>query len=267
MIGQDSEEEESDSAFTVPGPGCPQLQNFKPYVPEDFANFEVYNASLETSEAGVQRKEVSRSPTASSCTSGYVSHSASSATLSDVLFSGSDSCDQINTRESSDPQDHTRGLPPYRSASGAETDHVASCSVPAQRCSRNGDGCVLSVSQEFTDFKGADDGEGGGDLSGFETGWSHSRKLNSQCHLHNGEESPGVPAFGDNPELDLDDVEATADSSEDENTPVVQLPDWMAPGEQVWVGERSGTVHYVGGVEFAKGIWVGVELDLAVGKS
>ncbi|KAG7242100.1 hypothetical protein INR49_024146 [Caranx melampygus] len=40
----------------------------------------------------------------------------------------------------------------------------------------------------------------------------------------------------------------------------------MAPGEQVWVGKRRGTVHYVGGVEFAKGIWIGVKLDMAVGK-
>ena len=48
---------------------------------------------------------------------------------------------------------------------------------------------------------------------------------------------------------------------------MAQLPDWMAPGEQVWVGKRRGTVHYVGGVEFAKGIWVGVKLDLAVGES
>lgn len=41
----------------------------------------------------------------------------------------------------------------------------------------------------------------------------------------------------------------------------------MAPGEQVWVGKRRGTVYYVGGVEFAKGIWIGVKLDLAVGES
>lgn len=47
---------------------------------------------------------------------------------------------------------------------------------------------------------------------------------------------------------------------------MAQLPDWMAPGEQVWVGKRRGTVHYVGGVEFAKGIWIGVKLDMAVGK-
>lgn len=240
MIGQDSEEEESDSAVSVPGPGSPQPQNFKPYVPEDFANFEVYNASLETLEAGVcasEEKEVSRSPSASTCTSGYVSHSASTATLSDVLFSGSESCDQITTRDTSDPQEHTRG-------------HVLSFSVPAQRCSRRRDGCLMSVSQEFTDFKGADDGEGG-NLDGFETG----SDTTSQSHLHNGEGSL---------ELGLEDA---ADSSEDENAPVVQLPDWMAPGEQVWVGEWIGTVHYVGGVEFAKGIWVGVELDLAVGTS
>lgn len=261
MIGQDSEEEEPDSAFSAPGPGSPQLQNYKPYVPEDFANFEVYNASLETSEACVgsraAEKEVSRSPTASSCTSGYVSHSASTATLSDVLFGGSDSCDQINT---SDPQEHTRGVLPSRSA---ETGHVTSCSGPARRCSRNRDRCALSVSQEFTDFKGADDGEGGGDLGGFETGWSPNSGTDgtSRCHLHNGEESPSAPS-----DLDGGSEDAEEGSSEDENTPVVQLPDWMAPGEQVWVGERSGTVHYVGGVEFAKGIWVGVELDLAVGK-
>jgi dynactin complex subunit len=41
----------------------------------------------------------------------------------------------------------------------------------------------------------------------------------------------------------------------------------MAPGEQVWVGKRKGTVHYVGGVEFAKGIWVGLQLDMALGES
>uniref|UniRef100_A0A6Q2ZF36 Kinesin family member 13A n=1 Tax=Esox lucius TaxID=8010 RepID=A0A6Q2ZF36_ESOLU len=61
-------------------------------------------------------------------------------------------------------------------------------------------------------------------------------------------------------------AEGSGDSSsgdEGSGAPVAQLPDWMAPGEVVWVGKRSGTVHYVGGVEFAKGIWVGVQLDLA----
>lgn len=72
----------------------------------------------------------------------------------------------------------------------------------------------------------------------------------------------GSPCPSPNPSS----AEPSGDSSGDESTPAAQLPDWMAPGEQVWVGKRSGTVYYVGGVEFAKGIWIGVKLDLAVGK-
>ncbi|XP_016303370.1 kinesin-like protein KIF13A [Sinocyclocheilus anshuiensis] len=407
----DSEEEDPDmdSAFTRsndPGLGSLELQNFKPYIPEDFANFEVYNASLETQDGAIcvqgemalgigeltgtqaVEKEVSRSPTASSCTSGYFSHSASNATLSDVLLSGSDSCDQLNSREPADPQEalHGRGLHPSRSALGS----CPAQTVPTQPCSHHCTDrdcsprlprkCILSVSQEFTDFKGADDGVGKEDLGNIRwkaesippnfkgvddsigednlgnigwkaesippkfkgvddsigednrgnigwkaesippnfkgvddsigednlgnIGWKAESippnfkgvddsigednrgnigwKAESipqgidplpQCHLHNGKESPSVPAPYANPQLEKSqglesfaDVEPSVDSSEDENGPVAQLPDWMAPGEQVWVGKRSGTVHYVGGVEFAKGIWVGVELDLAVGK-
>ncbi|XP_016149819.1 kinesin-like protein KIF13A [Sinocyclocheilus grahami] len=406
----DSEEEDPDmdSAFTRsndPGLGSLELQNFKPYIPEDFANFEVYNASLETQDGAIcvqgemvlgigeltgtraVEKEVSRSPTASSCTSGYFSHSASNATLSDVLLSGSDSCDQLNSREPADHQEalHGRGLHPSRSALGS----CPAQTIPTQLCSHHCTDrdcsprlprkCILSVSQEFTDFKGADDGVGKEDLGNIgwkaesippnfkgvddsigednlgnigwkaesippkfkgvddsigednrgnigwkaesiptnfkgvddsigednlgNIGWkaesippnfkgaddSIGEDLGSigwkaesipqgmdplpQCHLHNGKESPSVPAPYANPQLEKSqglesfaDVEPSVDSSEDENGPVAQLPDWMAPGEQVWVGKRSGTVHYVGGVEFAKGIWVGVELDLAVGK-
>ncbi|NXL54879.1 KI13A protein, partial [Podilymbus podiceps] len=91
--------------------------NFRPYVPEEFADFSVYNASLENREwfssksdfmsSRVLEKEVSHSPTTSSITSGYFSHSASNATLSDMLVPCSDSTDQLasHTREldSSDP--------------------------------------------------------------------------------------------------------------------------------------------------------------------
>uniref|UniRef100_A0A8C1KU12 Kinesin family member 13A n=1 Tax=Cyprinus carpio TaxID=7962 RepID=A0A8C1KU12_CYPCA len=329
----------------------------EPYIPEDFANFEVYNASLETQEGAMcvqgemapgigvltgtraAEKEVSRSPTASTCTSGYFSHSASNATLSDVLFSGSDSCDQLNIKEPPDPQEasHGRGLHPSRSASGS----CPAQTIPAQPCSRHCTNlncsprlprkCILSISQEFTDFKGADDGVGeedhgniawkaesiptdfkgvddgvgeedlgntrwkvesmSPDLKGVDHGirddlGSIEWKADSipqaktqgmdpppQFHLHNGKESPSIPVPHVKPQLEaaqglesFEDAEPLADSSEDENGPVAQLPDWMAPGEQVWVGKQSGTVHYVGGVEFAKGIWVGVELDLAVGK-
>uniref|UniRef100_A0A672J3N2 Kinesin family member 13A n=1 Tax=Salarias fasciatus TaxID=181472 RepID=A0A672J3N2_SALFA len=88
------------------------------YIPEDFANFEIYNATLESQEglrselkeasrcgSGSGEREVSRSPTASSCTSGYFSHSASSATLSDMPFSASESSDHLScpARDSYDP--------------------------------------------------------------------------------------------------------------------------------------------------------------------
>ncbi|XP_062986494.1 kinesin-like protein KIF13A isoform X3 [Elgaria multicarinata webbii] len=104
---QDSEEDDELEAISK-----------KPYVPEEFADFSVYNASLENREwisskgdfvnSRVLEKEVSRSPTTSSITSGYFSHSASNATLSDMLVPCSDSTDQLasQTRDL-DSNDHS----------------------------------------------------------------------------------------------------------------------------------------------------------------
>ncbi|XP_044783421.2 kinesin-like protein KIF13A isoform X4 [Bubalus bubalis] len=96
----DSEEEEND----IEGLSR-KLITSQPYVPVEFADFSVYNASLENREwfsskgdltnSKVLEKEVSRSPTTSSITSGYFSHSASNATLSDMVVPSSDSSDQL----------------------------------------------------------------------------------------------------------------------------------------------------------------------------
>ncbi|XP_073080804.1 kinesin-like protein KIF13A isoform X2 [Manis javanica] len=108
----DSEEEESD----------PEALNRKlssqPYVPEEFADFSVYNATLENREwfsskadltnSRALEKEVSRSPTTSSITSGYFSHSASNATLSDMVVPSSDSSDQLAVQaRDTDPREHS----------------------------------------------------------------------------------------------------------------------------------------------------------------
>ncbi|XP_062836748.1 kinesin-like protein KIF13A isoform X4 [Anolis carolinensis] len=104
---QDSEEDDELEAL-----------NKKPYVPEEFADFSVYNASLENREwlsskgdfvnSRILDKEVSRSPTTSSITSGYFSHSASNATLSDMLVPCSDSTDQLaNQIRDLDLSDHS----------------------------------------------------------------------------------------------------------------------------------------------------------------
>ncbi|XP_008566699.1 PREDICTED: LOW QUALITY PROTEIN: kinesin-like protein KIF13A [Galeopterus variegatus] len=96
----DSEEEENELEAI-----SRKLISSQPYVPVEFADFSVYNASLENREwfsskvdltnSRVLEKEVSRSPTTSSITSGYFSHSASNATLSDMVVPSSDSSDQL----------------------------------------------------------------------------------------------------------------------------------------------------------------------------
>lgn len=84
----------------------------------EFADFSVYNASLENREwfsskvdltnSRVLEKEVSRSPTTSSITSGYFSHSASNATLSDMTVPSSDSSDQLAIQmKDADPSEHS----------------------------------------------------------------------------------------------------------------------------------------------------------------
>ncbi|XP_061572677.1 kinesin-like protein KIF13A isoform X3 [Cololabis saira] len=398
----DSEDDETDVAMTLNlNRGLQDQSNFQAYIPEDFANFEVYNATLESQDGfrsdlkgnlcggGSGEREVSRSPTASSCTSGYFSHSASNATLSDMPFSASESFDHLNftSRESHDALGCPagRGYAQTKSVSaGSDTQqpplssgvvndlviHPASTPVSIPNCTDKQHSlphsCVLSASQEFTDFKGADDSIGEGDLARFTEGWeqegleyskNHRKRLDNgkKCDIDNrlltdvsskisppensvskcsnyedpvsvavfcpnstvactsveapisatdkapsspvppsaspsavtnpatapspspapragGEPPIQEPAQGDLPHgspcpsPNPSSAEPSGDSSGDESTPVAQLPDWMAPGEQVWVGKRRGTVHYVGGVEFAKGIWIGVKLDMAVGK-
>ncbi|XP_056236716.1 kinesin-like protein KIF13A isoform X8 [Seriola aureovittata] len=417
LLGQeDSEDEETDVDMTLNLNRGPQDHSgFQPYIPEDFANFEIYNATLESQEgflpsrsdmkgsrcgggSGEREREVPRSPTASSCTSGYFSHSASNATLSDMPFSASESSDHLSctSRDTQDPLGCPAGrgctqtksvsagsdaqLPPP-SAGGLQeqlTHHQGSSSVSIPNCTDKQPTfplphkCVLSTSQEFTDFKGADDSIGESDLGHFTEGWEQegleqkkpdnlekrdtgnqdssvvpgiidtSNPENAICKCPDNEDSVSVPVSCPNstvvctsvrapvsasdkvpapspaqiipsasvpppaspslvtppstapssapapraggeppiqepaqgdlphgspcPSPNPSSAEPSGDSSGDESTPVAQLPDWMAPGEQVWVGKRRGTVHYVGGVEFAKGIWIGVKLDMAVGK-
>ncbi|XP_048408183.1 kinesin-like protein KIF13A isoform X1 [Stegostoma tigrinum] len=92
------------------------FHGFQPYIPEDFADFDVYNASLENRDLFSSKpecpsshfleNEVSCSPTTSSMTSGYISHSASNATLSDVVFTGTETADQLsNQTRNSDLRD------------------------------------------------------------------------------------------------------------------------------------------------------------------
>ncbi|XP_037698416.1 kinesin-like protein KIF13A isoform X6 [Choloepus didactylus] len=116
LLSQEDSEDEENELEAINR----KLIGSQPYVPVEFADFSVYNASLENREwfsskvdltnSRVLEKEVSRSPTTSSITSGYFSHSASNATLSDMAVPSSDSSDQLaiqmkdaDTREHSGP--------------------------------------------------------------------------------------------------------------------------------------------------------------------
>ncbi|XP_061676647.1 kinesin-like protein KIF13A isoform X3 [Syngnathoides biaculeatus] len=339
---QESDEEEAATSTTANRDPQDYTGGLQAYIPEDFANFDIYNAALESRVDSKEAREAPRSPAASSCTSGYFSHSASNATLSDLPFSSSESSDHLSCA-SRDPQDapgchagrgcaQTKGGPAESEDQQPPTPPTSRpVGVPfgKQRTSPLPQNCHLSCSQEFTDFKGADDAEEV--LGDFTKGWeqeavatatklkmtdktetcgvSSSDNTSAASHrcpvpsnavictvapsptsvtasaspsavtssskaptLRGGDPPIHEPAQGDVPRgspcpsPNPSSTEPSGDSSGDENAPVAQLPDWMAPGEPVWVGKRRGTVHYVGGVEFAKGIWVGVKLDLAMGK-
>ncbi|XP_036942689.1 kinesin-like protein KIF13B isoform X5 [Acanthopagrus latus] len=74
------------------------------------------------------------------------------------------------------------------------------------------------------------------------------------------------PGAGQNLSVPMESLEIISDTEEGDDTTVV--PEWLKEGEFVTVGtNKSGTVRYVGPTDFAKGTWVGVELEVPAGKN
>ncbi|XP_020487128.2 kinesin-like protein KIF13B isoform X1 [Labrus bergylta] len=68
--------------------------------------------------------------------------------------------------------------------------------------------------------------------------------------------------------LPMENLEIISDSEEGDAAANAILPDWLKEGEFVTVGtNKSGTIRYVGPTDFAKGTWVGVELEVPAGKN
>uniref|UniRef100_A0A8C4DBQ6 Kinesin family member 13Bb n=1 Tax=Dicentrarchus labrax TaxID=13489 RepID=A0A8C4DBQ6_DICLA len=73
---------------------------------------------------------------------------------------------------------------------------------------------------------------------------------------------------GLNLSVPMESLEIISDSEEGDAATNTVLPDWLKEGEFVTVGtNKSGTVRYVGPTDFAEGTWVGVELEVPAGKN
>ncbi|XP_073422193.1 kinesin-like protein KIF13A isoform X2 [Dendrobates tinctorius] len=319
------------------------FDDFKPYVPEEFADFSVYNASLDSRDwihskadfgcSPSLDKDVSRSPTTSSVTSGYVSHSASNITLSDIVVACSESMDQLTIQvRDLESQEHQEATGEQNCKScGHQESNDNSCpnnqSTFTERsafdkeplCTTEKDAAVLcrSVSStsmdcdkgnlvtflpcevavehtcdiledhSFTEFMGVDDGK---DFEHHEDPPMYSSKGESKGgndidydsvtsdDPHNAsdqtltEEKPSKTLFCYNSQHcsyeSHSPEKINLDLSDDcEDLPSHTAPCLLSLGDQVCIGDNKlGTVRYIGTVDFSRGVWVGVELHVQLGK-
>ncbi|KGL74303.1 Kinesin-like KIF13A, partial [Tinamus guttatus] len=256
------------------------FQSFRPYVPEEFADFSVYNASLEHREWGSSKtdfvnsraleKEVSRSPTTSSITSGYFSHSASNATLSDLLVPCSDSTDQLaaHAREPDSGDSPAPSLAhDLRTSLNKEfresEKELVTEKLPVSPLKQNS---ALTEQPSLPLNATKKDSQQLPAAAPFSALDSSNDKppcctIEFSTQPRSSPEAPARGGPGKDP-LDASDGEegASADQAH-------VLPSWVAVGEQVCVGSnKMGTVRYVGTVDFSAGIWIGVELNVQLGK-
>ncbi|XP_053323015.1 kinesin-like protein KIF13A isoform X1 [Spea bombifrons] len=354
LLGQEDSEEE-DNEFEATNKKvieASSFHNFRPYVPVEFADFSVYNASLDSRDWLTSKtdfvcsrsldKEVSRSPTTSSITSGYCSHSASNATLSDMLVPSSESTDQLacQTRdlESHDlagdhsSQDYkpctykefnvgicsenTRSFTeksafdkvPYCTTeqNAAVLIRTGSCTSVGSTNHNNKDNfvsflpcevavehtCDILEDHSFTEFMGVEDGKDFEDHESSQVFSSNGDKHRVGFMGYDSIES-GLPCdisvqnIIEDSDQNLNCLRDSAlsnkpqsQSSEDhlleknhmdlsdcEDNPSHSSPCILAVGDQVCIGDNKfGTVRYIGRVDFAQGVWVGVELHGQLGK-
>uniref|UniRef100_A0A663MIU7 Kinesin family member 13B n=1 Tax=Athene cunicularia TaxID=194338 RepID=A0A663MIU7_ATHCN len=209
----------------------------------------------------------------SEASSGYFSHSVSTATLSEALAAGSDAVAQAGGQvpavsdfpaptaaqvSSLDMPGHsdTGQARKKEMASGASEqgfskpqilpDQLSSPGIPASPFKIQK--VKTSELKSFTSMLGTDP------MSSLNTeeqqegekSTSAARGLN-----HNGSE------------MAEEKLEVTSDSED-----ASEIPEWLKEGEYVTVGaNKMGTVRYIGPTDFQEGTWVGVELDLPSGKN
>uniref|UniRef100_A0A8C0VGJ2 Kinesin family member 13B n=1 Tax=Cyanistes caeruleus TaxID=156563 RepID=A0A8C0VGJ2_CYACU len=184
----------------------------------------------------------------SEASSGYFSHSVSTATLSEALAAGSDAAAQTGgptpagsdspesiSKQSVEPAGQARKKETSSGASElgfpkAHPDSAAASPFKIQKVK-------TSELRSFTSMLGSDP----------------TSSLGTEEQQEGGKTTSSAQ----------EKLEVISDS-EDTN----EIPEWLKEGEYVTVGtNKTGTVRYIGPTDFQEGTWVGVELDLPSGKN
>ncbi|XP_006884940.1 PREDICTED: kinesin-like protein KIF13B-like [Elephantulus edwardii] len=213
--------------------------------------------------ANTQPQEVQEGPPSplSEASSGYFSHSVSTATLSDALVTGFDVAAQ--TVPSSPPTPvcpaPETDLPFPSGVSCAESPAALELDISKPQLSSDLLSQPPAPASPFRIQKVRTS-----ELKSF------TRMLggDSSCSSGNEEEQQLVPTLegsGDSSSVGqaLEKLEVASDSEE-----ASEVPEWLKEGEYVTVGtNKMGIVRYIGPTDFQEGTWIGVELDLPSGKN
>ncbi|PNI68015.1 KIF13B isoform 7, partial [Pan troglodytes] len=181
----------------------------------------------------------------SEASSGYFSHSVSTATLSDALGPGLDAAappGSMPTAPEAEPEAPISHPPPPTA-------------VPAEE--PPGPQQLVSPGRERPDLKAPAPG------SPFRVRRVRASELRSFSRMLAGDPGCSPGAEGNAPAPGAGGQALASDSEEAD-----EVPEWLREGEFVTVGaHKTGVVRYVGPADFQEGMWVGVELDLPSGKN
>ncbi|XP_047404346.1 LOW QUALITY PROTEIN: kinesin-like protein KIF13B [Sciurus carolinensis] len=190
----------------------------------------------------------------SEASSGYFSHSVSTATLSDALSLGLDAAvpaGQAALETGPASPSCAQSHPPGCEEPTAQPPPAASSRDPeASRAPLLPDAPLLAPASPFRIQKVRTS-----ELKSFTCMLGGGSGIEEDLLASGGCGDTGGQALG-TPEV--------ASDSEETN----EVPEWLKEGEYVAVGtNKTGVVRYIGPADFQEGTWIGVELDLPSGKN